>query len=371
MEKEKSYILGIIGGILGGFIGSVLWILLYVYANFAYSFLAILIAYGILKGYQIFDGKIDNKISWIIGIISFICVSITTLIIIPNLLLLKEYGTLSWLNFKTLFITKEFLFALLGDYILALLFTFMGLFITIKIVNFKKLDMPKKRLKEIKQFMIKNNALTKETSIKKEDIKISKSEFKYLFQKGIIKKYKGKYYLNSNLEKEKYHKIIWLSISIGIIFIVSLGINILTNDNNKRSVRPIIYKISNNYQEYKYDEDGDRGWSYFPKNDITGENGLIYVFYYTDENIKDVDSPKLMEEVFQKEDGYINSEIFTNKNGYQVLYIEFELDDYYAFYYYVFNGNRYAFIEGSIPQNVNNLKLKDDIREVAETLKWR
>ena len=87
---EKSYLKGILGALLGGIIASIPWILVYVYANMMFSVLAIFIAMGALKGYQLFKGKIDKKLSIIITVVSLLSVVVSTLLIIPCLLLLKE-----------------------------------------------------------------------------------------------------------------------------------------------------------------------------------------------------------------------------------------------------------------------------------------
>ena len=85
MKEKRGYIRGILGGLIGGFIASVPWILMYVYGNMILSLLAIIIAIGVLKGYQICKGKIDNKLPVIIIVISLLCVTVSTLLIIPFL----------------------------------------------------------------------------------------------------------------------------------------------------------------------------------------------------------------------------------------------------------------------------------------------
>ena len=52
---EKGYFKGILGALLGGIVASIPWILVYVYANMIYSILAVIIAMGALKGYQLFQ----------------------------------------------------------------------------------------------------------------------------------------------------------------------------------------------------------------------------------------------------------------------------------------------------------------------------
>ena len=73
---------------------------MYVYGNMILSLLAIIIALGVLKGYQLFKGKVDDKLPVIIIVISIICVTVSTLIIIPLLLIAKEGEVVSIDNLK-------------------------------------------------------------------------------------------------------------------------------------------------------------------------------------------------------------------------------------------------------------------------------
>lgn len=127
MQNNKSYLTGILGGLVGGFIASVPWILMYVYGNMILSLLAIIIAMGALKGYQLCKGKINKSLPLIITIISLICVSVSTLIIIPCLLLSKQGATVNIDTLKFLYSYGDFTSAIMKDYIISVLFTFLGI----------------------------------------------------------------------------------------------------------------------------------------------------------------------------------------------------------------------------------------------------
>ncbi len=127
MNENKNYITGIIGGIIGGFIATIPWILMYVYGNMILSLLAILIAMGVLKGYQLCKGKIDKKLPIIIIVTSLLCVTISTLLIIPILLLIKEGQTGSIENLKVLYNYEPFMQAIIKDYAISVLFTILGI----------------------------------------------------------------------------------------------------------------------------------------------------------------------------------------------------------------------------------------------------
>lgn len=127
MNEKKSYLLGIIGGLIGGVITSIPWVLMYVYGNMILSLLAILIAIGVLKGYQLFKGKVDKKLPIIIVVISLLCVTVSTLLVIPMLLLEKEGLGMSIDKLSILYNNSEFVTAIMKDYAISVIFTFLGI----------------------------------------------------------------------------------------------------------------------------------------------------------------------------------------------------------------------------------------------------
>lgn len=250
METNKKYLPGIIGALLGGLIASIPWILMYVYGEMMLSLLAIIIALGALKGYQLLNGKIDEKLPTIISIVSIICVTISTLIIIPFLSLAKEGIEMSLENFEMLYYYEPFLNAIIKDYIISLLFTILGIsgvinYIRKQVYDGKTSDIkvnltsnPNKEQQEtIKNIFTELNALDKNNAVTKEVIfdKLSSSDLKLLFNnlkyQQIIMKYKGKYYYS--LENEKsfakrflllFTKMMLIIILIGIAFGIIISI---------------------------------------------------------------------------------------------------------------------------------------------------
>lgn len=390
MEVKKSYLLGIIGALLGGLIASIPWILMYVYANMIYSLLAILVAIGALKGYELFNGKVDKKLPWIIALISILCITIATLVIIPNLLLLKEYGTLSFVNFKLLYSNKEFTNALMADYVLSLVFTFLGISGVVSTIkkqvnngiekinlNYEE-SLMTEELNNVKETFTKLNALNKENAISKEtldsNISLEDIELKYLIQKGIIKIYKNNYYYIGTNKKNKNKS--WLITIIVIIILFTIGIlaSNLGNKTNKEdnsNNRVITYSIPNTYQEYDYNENGDIGWFYVPKKDLSGESAGIYVFYYESEENDENETLSLLEDVLKEDKYYVSSNIYKSDKGYQTLEVELDNGKYIDYIYYVFNGNKYAFVNGYKYNVDNNGEIKETSKEVANTLTWK
>lgn len=220
MEKNKNYITGIIGALVGGLVASIPWILMYVYGEMILSLLAIIIAMGALKGYQLLKGKIDEKLPIIIIVVSVVCVTISTLLIIPCLLMEKEGIQVNLANLQTLYKYDEFTSSIIKDYIISLLFTFLG--ISGVVTNIKKqiyegktkeikatIDntQNKEQIEMVKEAFMKLNALDKYSATAKEDIfnELENSDLKLLFntlkQQQIIRKYKGKYYYSLQNEK--------------------------------------------------------------------------------------------------------------------------------------------------------------------------
>lgn len=232
MEKENNYILGIIGAFVGGLIASLPWIICYVYLDMLWSLLALFIAMGALKGYQILGGKEDKKLPLIIAIISIVVITIVTLIVIPLLLLAKE-GLASIPNLKLLYQISDFKTAIMKDYIFSLLFTILGISGVITNIknqidqNVSKVKLSNieanKEIEELKGVFIKNNALSKENAIDKQII-IDEVDninlFNTLTMQQIIRKYKGKYYFSEKAENSLLYRFLLLYGKIMIIIIV-------------------------------------------------------------------------------------------------------------------------------------------------------
>lgn len=125
-ENNNGYIFGIIGSILGGLVASLPWIIMYVYVEMMWSFMAFLIGYGAFLGYKLFKGKMDIKVPYIIGIVSIIVIIFTTLYVIPALLIIKEGLTPSFEILSLLYSNSEFKSAIIKDLIFAVLFTVLG-----------------------------------------------------------------------------------------------------------------------------------------------------------------------------------------------------------------------------------------------------
>lgn len=247
MEQEKNYITGIIGGIIGGLIATIPWILMYVYGGMILSILAIVVAFGVLKGYQLAKGKIDTKLPIIIITISVLSITVATFLIIPALLMAKENIAVNIDNFQYLFENKEFVSALIGDYIISLLFTFLGISGVVKNVkkqlsegktenikisaedSINNINNNKENIELFRGAFLKYDAMSKEKAIEKEMIlqeikrEDAKSLFSNLRMQQIIAKYKGKYYFKekyANSTLKRFLKIYFLTLLIILVFVI-------------------------------------------------------------------------------------------------------------------------------------------------------
>lgn len=126
-KKQGNLALGIVGACIGGMIATIPWVLCYVYMQMILSILAILVALGAIKGYEIMGGK-TTKYTWlVIAIISIICITIATYVAIPMLMLFNEGFGANFDSLGLLYSDQTFMGALLKDYVISFIFTLLGI----------------------------------------------------------------------------------------------------------------------------------------------------------------------------------------------------------------------------------------------------
>ena len=266
IEKTPSkYVLGTIGALIGGFIAAIPWILVYVFGNMIWSLLAIFIAVGALKGYQIFKGTINKKLPYIIAIVSLLVIIVTTLVISPMLLLAKEDFIVNFSNLKLLYSDTEFKEAILYDLILSIIFTILGISGVVSNINRAlkngvngKISVSEimsnnnnvvsnEDLQKVKEIFERFNAVDKEHTIDKNTILQELDElpngrvlFAQLKLQKIICKSKGKYYFCEkplNSKPNKKSTIIWVIVLVIFISaIIAFGNLDDTNTNTTNNV---------------------------------------------------------------------------------------------------------------------------------------
>lgn len=126
---------GIIGALVGAIIFSLPWILIYVYANYMLSILAAIIGFGSLTFYKLFGGEVNKKTSTIITVSSLLAITISTFIIIPFWLLLKEGYGFDLKLFRLLYASNGFASGIITDYVISIVFTLLGISGIVKNIN--------------------------------------------------------------------------------------------------------------------------------------------------------------------------------------------------------------------------------------------
>lgn len=253
-KVPNRYLLGILGAFLGALVATIPWILMYVYGNMILSALAIVIAIGALKGYQIFKGTIDNKLPIVISVVSLLAVVLATLVIIPMLLIIQEGESPTIDNFKVLYSYDEFAAAIMHDFIISVVFTILGISGVVANVKRKinESDEPLSQIKisdtlannqamangnpdavTVKDIFVKHNAMSKQSAITKDvilseigSIENGRQLFNTLKTQQIIRKSKGKYYFSEKAENSVMYRfgIIFGKIMLIILIVVVVGV---------------------------------------------------------------------------------------------------------------------------------------------------
>ncbi|MGE5455806.1 MAG: hypothetical protein ACM3O4_01690 [Ignavibacteriales bacterium] len=242
-ETKNRIWIGIVGAFIGASIAAIPWIVAYVYAEMILSLLAILIAAGALTGYKKFKGEINENLPIIIVVISILVVTITTLIVIPLLILAKEGYAITLGNLKILYQYNDFTQAIIKDYVISIIFTFLGISgVVTNVKNQLRNDPNDKDIKayvpnqssfinykmvnEIKESFLSLGAMSKETALPKniiiDELKVTnpKLEFNNLRMQQIIRRYKGKYYFSERAVLSFWYRYLPLYLKIFFIMLV-------------------------------------------------------------------------------------------------------------------------------------------------------
>lgn len=427
-EKEKakgSYITGIIGALIGGIIATIPWILVYVYGQMMFSILAALIAFGEYYGYKIARGKVNKKLPVILMVMALVIVSITTLVVIPGLLIHNEGIAVTTENIQRLYQNSEFSTAIVKDFVISFIFTILGASIVTSNVK-RKLsnnekdgkdssknttqinEIQKAAIELLKPIFTKYEATTQEKAMLKEEViaevedkRKAKYSFSYLKQLGIIKKYKGKFYYvedaeNNTIGSTKISKWQILSFTILVaIFMLFFTLSIITNKKAENAV----YQDSN--VQFEIQKDWTKGqseytteWNFYKyisnkpvlneSNEITEGDYASYpaginVYYdpSEQETISNIDDVKT-----NLEAGLENSTekpetqemtIEKTKNNYDVLKVKMVYNTepkQVTYYYYILNGKKLSCITAYSFNLDEADALETEASNVANSFKW-
>lgn len=376
MKEKNNYLKGTLGAFLGAILFGIPWVIVYVYGGYILSILALLIAFGSFKFYKLFGGKITKKTSLIIIIVSVLTVSILTLGVIPNMLLLKEGYSVSLSNLKILYTDGKFMASLLKDYFISLIFTGLGISGIIANINKeaymknnkdndKYLDsktMDEQTI-ELKNIYGKFNAFNKDNAIPNSvlfnemNAINKKSILNKFINEGIIINYKGKTYFDteamndidiamSNAKKNKKKKTITTLVLTLIIILFSVIIGILSvDDKSDLNVQfdDVFITLPSTYV-FSEDDSSENMYTYYSKdsNNIIDIIAILKEGYVNDYQISYID---------MLEEDYKIIGVNDLENGFKVLYSSKDNNYIYCDYVYYYNEYAYAFIFASNEKN--------------------
>ena len=423
--SNVNYITGIIGAVIGGFIGAVPWILAYIYGNMMIAILAIFIAGGAYYGYKLCKGKVTKKLPIIIMLISIIIVAITSLLIIPIILIHTEGLNVSVNTIKYLYQNSEFEAEIIKDTIIAVVFTVIGGgVITAKIkqelaegtINNKEQtpeelkSLKEQAIEKIKPIFEQYNAISKEHTIDKieleaelEEKSIDKKLLDILKSVEIVKKEKGKFYYNQENEnkeikpKKQISKSNLIAIVIVIIALIASIAIIVTGQSKKNETKEVtdgVIKFDVNTTWTEYTNYYTSGWNYykyisnFPienANEID-VNNIDYTTYPAGLNVSyfqvDTSEYDSIEKISNYMTEYINSaeekpeveqEIIKTRNGYDAVKMKLIYNaepEQVEYIYYILNNDMVATVD------VYSFNLKDEreienvSQQISDSIEW-
>ena len=424
-SSKGSYLTGILGAIVGGAIATIPWILVYVYGEMMFSILAALIAAGELYGYKIAKGKITKKLPIILMVIALIIVTVTTLVIIPTLLIAKEGIAVNLTNISRLYENGEFATAMMKDFIISVIFTILGA--SIVTANIKKQlennegqdvklnlnnkeeknEIKKATIELMKPIFTKYEATAPEKAMLKDEViaeiddkRKAKYSFNYLKQLGIIKKYKGKYYYseddeNSTSNYKKMSKLQKISLIVLIVLIVLVMIVTII----EKSDTTVTYQDSNiNFEIQKNWSKGQsqyqNEWNFYKyinnmpvldsnneieEDDYSSYPAGINVYYdkldtTSVKNIEDIKTTvqENLENADDKPD-LINMEILKTSKNYDLLKIRIEYNQSPSeilYYYYILNGDNLACITAYSFNLDDETAIEKEANNLSNTFEW-
>lgn len=266
-------VFSILGSIIGAILFSIPWIFSYVYLNYMVVVLASLIGFGALWFYKLFKGEVNKNTVYVIITASFIAITLSTFVIIPLMLMAKENIIISFANFKNIYSLDNFLSSLIGDYIISLLFTILGISGIIRSIKNKdnkdNINNKEYSVEDVKKIYEEYNAFSKDKAIKNDILvkRVSLKRLNELEREGYIVTKLNKSYFDLNAEtsnevrlenikkcKKKNSIIVIIFI---LIFIVAFWTAFLmddeNNDNNSNNnnQEQVEEKINNIQVEYK------------------------------------------------------------------------------------------------------------------------
>lgn len=381
----KKNVLAMIGALLGGLIATLPWVLVYVYGNMMYSILAIFVAMGALFGYQLFKGEVNRSLPIKIVVVSLLSITIATLVIIPCLLLAHEGAEVTINNFKYLYSDNDFIGGIITDYIVSVLFTLLGISGVIKSIKNQvannsdkiKIDLRngnnKKDRMLIKKILLDKGAVDSNSAyIFSDEDKINNDTLNILLVSGeVVRVDDDKYYYDSKKEIENKKQNKKSTIIVIVLLLAVIGVLVYfanknsDNDSDNNTQELIKYTVPSGYTKY---DDGEGGYFYVLNNDLSGKLGYIDVYNLDGEYVYSTEFIDNIITAIEKDGELVDTDEFTNKYNYKVVYFEVNYDEYSMIVYYIFSGSNLGVVE--VVNYADNSRLYSDGKEIANGFTW-
>lgn len=348
---EKNYFSGIVGGIIGGILCSVPWLVAYVGFDMLISVLALIIGIGVLKGYQLLNGKVTKALPVLVAIISIAIVTLETLVLIPMLLAYKEGYSFDISILKVFYADSEFKTGMLKDLAMSLLFTVLGIssvVASVKVqlsqndidddyeVTYGGEKNTKSQQKRIKNFFAEHNAYSEETSIVVDYTSgLDQATFLDMQRRGIIVAVDGKYYYSHEgarvappIEKEvsnssRKRAVVIACIAAGLIVVIGIAYAMFFGNNTSANGSGTLkfgknhsVKLEDDYYYYA-DEEYENVYYVYNVNDIDDSGSftnVIEITYETDLDFSYSDSD--LDDYISSFEDYEDVTIVSSKNTY-------------------------------------------------------
>lgn len=265
-KKNNKFILGIIGAIIGAFIGTIPWLLVYIFGNHIVAILSIFIAMGGYQGYKITKATMDKKLPVIVALSSIVAITVANLVVAPLIMLAKEDIGASFDNLEFIYENSEFKAAIAHDYIISLLFTILGISgivanlnkqikegatrdeIKLNVASNDVIAVTPEELQAIKDIFVKNDALSKNNTLTKEEViqdlstQIPEARANELFSslktQQIIRKSSGKFYFSEKAQNSSLYrigKVLGITFGVTTILLILIVIIIVVADDKSDS----------------------------------------------------------------------------------------------------------------------------------------
>lgn len=359
------------------------------------------IAFGSFCFYKLFGGEITKKTSIVVTISSLVAITLATFVFIPLCLMLKENITVNAENISLVYQNSEFIGALVGDYLVSLLFTALGIGGIIRSINQQAYQVNGSEIKEITNDDIQSiyeeyGAFSKDKAVPNNLIlgRVPYKELRHLEKEGIIVQQGTKSYFDieavTNKEKGKENRKKGIRNSIIIIATIIISAAILTGiiialDKDDINVEERIENMTITYQDFSLTipntfvkDKEDEGSIVYSNNNY--ENDAVYQIMF-DYIINDSEDGK---QLFDDYTTYLKEyfEILEeNKSTYTlggVIYLLKSLE-YPNEYYYVnisyddkgvYAISFYTYIEDNQAKDTKINELKQESNTYLSTLKY-